>query len=158
MKLFLDIWQDSLDGGSAHRKVTTYTGEHNSEKHGHISMPRAGFEPTIPVFERLKTARPLGPVRLKFASILETCMHRYACFKQPCLRPVVEAGTCWSHVALTHDKSDRVPTLSPPQSHGCVVFVLALRGSPLSSLLEQQSHRLMPMPHLPTISESIDRF
>jgi len=46
-----------LDGGSAHRKATTYTGQHNTEKHGHRSMPRAGFEHTIPVLERLKTVR-----------------------------------------------------------------------------------------------------
>jgi len=48
-----------LDGGSARRKATTYTGQHNTEKRGHTSMPRAGFEPTIPVFERSKTVRAL---------------------------------------------------------------------------------------------------
>jgi hypothetical protein len=62
----LDIWQDSLDGGSARRKASTYTGQHNTEKRGHTSMPRVGFEPKIPVFERPKTvraqtARPLEP-------------------------------------------------------------------------------------------------
>jgi hypothetical protein len=31
----------------------------NTEKHGHTSMPLAGFEPTIPVFERPKTVRAL---------------------------------------------------------------------------------------------------
>jgi len=36
---------------------STYTGQHNTEKRGHISMPRAGFEPAIPVFERSKTVR-----------------------------------------------------------------------------------------------------
>jgi hypothetical protein len=53
--LFLDIWLDSLDGGSAHRKATAYTGQHNIEKRGHKSIPQAGFEPTIPLFELLKT-------------------------------------------------------------------------------------------------------
>jgi hypothetical protein len=49
-----------LDGESARRKVTTYTGQHNTEKRGHTSiMHRAGFEPTVPVFERLKTVRAL---------------------------------------------------------------------------------------------------
>jgi len=48
-----------LDGGSARRKATTYTGQHNTEKRGHTSMPRAGFEPMIPVFERLKNVRAL---------------------------------------------------------------------------------------------------
>jgi len=41
-----------LDGGSARRKATTYTGEHNTQKRGHTSMPRAGFEIMIPVFEQ----------------------------------------------------------------------------------------------------------
>jgi hypothetical protein len=34
-----------------------HTGQHNTEKRGHTSMPRVGFEPTIPVFERQKTVR-----------------------------------------------------------------------------------------------------
>jgi len=38
-----------LDGGSAHRKASTYTGQHNTEIRGHISMPRARFEPTNPL-------------------------------------------------------------------------------------------------------------
>jgi hypothetical protein len=29
------------------------------KKRGHISMPRVGFEPKIPVFERSKTVRAL---------------------------------------------------------------------------------------------------
>jgi len=37
----------------------TYTGHHNTAKRGHISMPRAGFEPTIPVFEQSKSVRAL---------------------------------------------------------------------------------------------------
>jgi hypothetical protein len=32
---------------------------HNTEKRGHTSVPRAGFEPVIPVFERPKTVRAL---------------------------------------------------------------------------------------------------
>jgi hypothetical protein len=59
MNLFLDIWLDSLDGGSARREATPYTGQHNTEIRGHTSMPLAGFEPTIPLFERLKTVRAL---------------------------------------------------------------------------------------------------
>jgi hypothetical protein len=46
---------DSLDGGSARRKASAYTGQHNTEKRGHMSMPRAGFEPTILVVEGSKT-------------------------------------------------------------------------------------------------------
>jgi len=34
-----------------------HTGQHNTEKRGHTSMPRAGFVPTISVFERLRTVR-----------------------------------------------------------------------------------------------------
>jgi len=48
-----------LDGGSARRKATAYTGQHNTEKRGHTSMPRVGFEHTIPVFELSKTVRAL---------------------------------------------------------------------------------------------------
>jgi hypothetical protein len=54
-----DSWLDSLDGGSARRKASTYTGQHNTEKYGNTSMPRAGFETTIPVFERSKTVHAL---------------------------------------------------------------------------------------------------
>jgi hypothetical protein len=39
--------------------ASTYTGQHNTEKCGHISRPRAVFEPTIPVFERPKKVRVL---------------------------------------------------------------------------------------------------
>jgi len=46
-----------LDGRSARREVTTYTRQHNTQKRGHTSIPRARFEPTIPVFERLKAVR-----------------------------------------------------------------------------------------------------
>jgi hypothetical protein len=40
---------------SARRMASIYTGQHNTEKSGHTSMPRVGFEPTITVFERPKT-------------------------------------------------------------------------------------------------------
>jgi len=46
-----------LDGALARRKASTYTGQHNTEEYGHTSMPRAGFELTIPVFERSKAVR-----------------------------------------------------------------------------------------------------
>jgi hypothetical protein len=51
--------QDTLDGGSARRKAATYTQTQN--KRTQTSMPRVGFEPMIPAFERAKTrmARPL---------------------------------------------------------------------------------------------------
>jgi hypothetical protein len=32
-----------------------YAGQHNTEKRGHTSMSRVGFEPMIPVFKWLKT-------------------------------------------------------------------------------------------------------
>jgi hypothetical protein len=51
----IDSRQDSLDGGSARRKAATYTGQHKTQyKRGQTSMPRVGFEPTIPVFDRAK--------------------------------------------------------------------------------------------------------
>jgi len=48
-----------------------HTGQHNTEKRGHTTMPRIGFEPMIPVFEQCQrqyvsqTARPLGPTQHK---------------------------------------------------------------------------------------------
>jgi len=48
-----------LDGGSAKRKASTYTGQHNTDKRRHTSMPRARFEPAIPDFERSKAVRAL---------------------------------------------------------------------------------------------------
>jgi hypothetical protein len=54
----LHSWYDSLEGGgSARRKASTYTGQHNTGKRVHTSMPRVGFEHTTPVFERPKTVR-----------------------------------------------------------------------------------------------------
>jgi len=32
-----------------------HTGQHNTEKYRHTSMPQVGFKPTIPVFEGPKT-------------------------------------------------------------------------------------------------------
>jgi hypothetical protein len=47
-----------LDRGSARRKAATYT----QNKRTQTSMPRVGFEPTIPVFELAKTIRILNRV------------------------------------------------------------------------------------------------
>jgi hypothetical protein len=33
-------------------KVSTYTGQHNTETQRQTSMPQAGFEPTIPATKR----------------------------------------------------------------------------------------------------------
>jgi hypothetical protein len=59
---------NSLDGRSARRRASAYTGQHNTEKRRRTFMPQAGLEPAIPVFERSKTvraqtARPLGPAQ-----------------------------------------------------------------------------------------------
>jgi hypothetical protein len=40
--------------GPARRNAATYTGQHKLRK-TQTSMPRVGFEPTIPVFGRAKT-------------------------------------------------------------------------------------------------------
>jgi hypothetical protein len=45
----------SLDGESAHRKAATYI----QNKRIQTSMPRAGFELTIPVFEQVKKVHAL---------------------------------------------------------------------------------------------------
>jgi hypothetical protein len=56
-----DIWQDSLDERSARRKASTYTRQQNTERRGQTSMPRAVFEPTIPVSKRsVRRPRPRG--------------------------------------------------------------------------------------------------
>jgi hypothetical protein len=44
-----------LDGGPARRKAATYT----QNKRTQTFMPRVGFEPTTPVFERAKTVYAL---------------------------------------------------------------------------------------------------
>jgi hypothetical protein len=51
----LEIWQDSIDGGSDRRTESTYTGQHNGGKSGQKSMPRVEAKPIIPVFERSRT-------------------------------------------------------------------------------------------------------
>jgi hypothetical protein len=48
-----------LDEGSAQHKASIYTGQNNTEKHGHTSMPQAEFEPAIPVLKQLKTVHAL---------------------------------------------------------------------------------------------------
>jgi hypothetical protein len=58
------------------QSLSTYTGQHNTEKHGHTSMPQAVFKPTIPVFEWLKTVCALdhmvnGTSYLMMLSILK---------------------------------------------------------------------------------------
>jgi hypothetical protein len=47
--------QNSLDGGSACRKAATYTHNYTNRINAQTSMPRVGFKPTTPVFERAKT-------------------------------------------------------------------------------------------------------
>jgi hypothetical protein len=47
-----------MDGRSAIRKAATYT----QNKRTQTSMPSAGFEPTIPDFERTKTVHALDRV------------------------------------------------------------------------------------------------
>jgi hypothetical protein len=46
-------------------------GQHNTERRGQTSMPKAGFEPTIPATNRPRptpqTARPLWPATLHFS-------------------------------------------------------------------------------------------
>jgi hypothetical protein len=52
-------WYDSLGGGSAHHKASTYTQDNISRINTEISMAGLGFEPTAPVFERVKTVHAL---------------------------------------------------------------------------------------------------
>jgi len=48
-----------LEEGSVHRKVSTYTLQHNTEKRRYTSTPRAVFRHPIPVFERPENIRTL---------------------------------------------------------------------------------------------------
>jgi len=57
--MYLDISKDPLGGESARRISPAYTGQHNTQKRGHTSVPRAGFETAIPVFEQTKTVGAL---------------------------------------------------------------------------------------------------
>jgi hypothetical protein len=50
---FHTFWSDSLGGGSAHHKASTYTGQQNREKNKNL-IPQAGFIPTILVLEQLR--------------------------------------------------------------------------------------------------------
>jgi hypothetical protein len=45
-----------------------HTGQHNTEKRRHISMPRAGFGPAIPMFERPKTVLALDRATIEIGS------------------------------------------------------------------------------------------
>jgi hypothetical protein len=56
MNSFIIFLYDS-DGASAHHNASIYTGQRNTKKRRHISMPRAGFEHTIPMFQRSITVR-----------------------------------------------------------------------------------------------------
>jgi len=61
----LDSCQDSLDGESARRKASTCTVQHNTERRGHTSIPRVGFELTTQCSSGRRQyvpqiARPLG--------------------------------------------------------------------------------------------------
>jgi hypothetical protein len=53
----------SLDRETACRKASIYTGQKNTEKRRHTSMPRVEIEPTIPMRKQQRptpyTARPL---------------------------------------------------------------------------------------------------
>jgi hypothetical protein len=48
-----------LDGGSVRRKAAADTEQHKQNKRTQTSMPLVEFEPTIPVFERVKTVHAL---------------------------------------------------------------------------------------------------
>jgi hypothetical protein len=45
--------------GAARRKTATYTGQHKLKKWLQASVPRVGFDPTVPVCERAKTFHAL---------------------------------------------------------------------------------------------------
>jgi hypothetical protein len=60
-----------LAGGSVQRKASTYTGQHKTERRRQTSMPRAGFEPAIPMFERPKTVLGLDRAAIETGNICQ---------------------------------------------------------------------------------------
>jgi hypothetical protein len=66
-------------GDQSSAKASTYTGQHNTERRRHTSVPRAGFEPAIPMFEWPKTVLDLdraaiepGKTQIELINILKT--------------------------------------------------------------------------------------
>jgi len=45
----LKHFERTLDGGLANLTAFAYTGQHKTEKRGHISVHQAGFEPKVPI-------------------------------------------------------------------------------------------------------------
>jgi hypothetical protein len=78
------LWILQIFGGSpwagdqSSTKASTYTGQHNTEKHRHISMPGAGFETAIPMFERPKTVLALDPAAIETGTF-ESHPHDFHC-------------------------------------------------------------------------------
>jgi hypothetical protein len=56
-------------GDQSSAKASTYTGQHNTEKHRYTSMPRAEFEPAVPMFEQPKTVLALDRVAIENGSL-----------------------------------------------------------------------------------------
>jgi hypothetical protein len=52
-----------LGGGSALRKVSTYTVQHSTGKRGHTTMSKVGLEPTIPVYECIESTRTIDQIQ-----------------------------------------------------------------------------------------------
>jgi len=47
-----------LEGGSAIRKASTYTGQHHTKKRGYTGMPGTSLELANPEFEQSQTIAP----------------------------------------------------------------------------------------------------
>jgi len=61
----MDPFRTPWVGDQSNAKASTYRGQHNTDKHRHTSMPQAGFEPAIPMFEWLKTVLALDCVAVE---------------------------------------------------------------------------------------------
>jgi hypothetical protein len=55
----IDVGMTPRTGDQPCHKAATYTGQHKQKKRGLTSMPRVGFEPTSPLFDRAKTFHAL---------------------------------------------------------------------------------------------------
>jgi hypothetical protein len=53
--MYLDIWQDSLDGGSNRRKASTYIKDNTTQKKREHIHASSGIRTASPVFDRSET-------------------------------------------------------------------------------------------------------
>jgi hypothetical protein len=102
-----------LNGGSAFREATTSTGQHRENKRRQTSMPRVGFEPTIPVFEREKTFHAVDCAATVIGTERDMC--------EPKTERTFSSHTSIGHTSLTAQQQRR--SSPPPIANVTVVSI-----------------------------------